>query len=255
MKLNEVAGTGNWNTALYWEYHTRSTHRANPDPVRIASHSPYAVFDGNPIWKSDVNGDFSKAGAWTRNLLQGGSGITKMDNGEWGFSKSGVLYENGEKIAFVKMTFNDGTSRRIDDIGQKIADRLNNSWMGRKGTSFTDGTVNMQKVGTVFTSNEADGSDSKFNKALLINGTQNIDGILNLLKGAGEQGNLADGIAKSAELMNSAKEGRPVLKKTDDTLIFVEGATRAEYYPKKELGETLITDPNNITIIRKKNSK
>lgn len=57
MKMNEVTGTGNWNTALYWEYATRSAHRANPDPVANPSISPYAVFDGNPIWYSDPLGN------------------------------------------------------------------------------------------------------------------------------------------------------------------------------------------------------
>jgi hypothetical protein len=57
MKMNEVAGVGNWNTAEYWEYATRSAHRANLDPVRNPSQSPYAVFNSNPILNSDVKGD------------------------------------------------------------------------------------------------------------------------------------------------------------------------------------------------------
>ena len=56
-KVNEIAGVGNWNTAEFWEYGTREAHRKNPDPVRNPSISPYAVFDGNPVLLSDVDGD------------------------------------------------------------------------------------------------------------------------------------------------------------------------------------------------------
>ena len=59
MKTNELAGIGNWYTALYWEYGTREAGRKNRDPKPSAGVSPYAVFDGNPILKSDINGDIA----------------------------------------------------------------------------------------------------------------------------------------------------------------------------------------------------
>lgn len=55
--MNEVAGTGNWNTAQYWEFPTRTGTRPNRDPKLNPSISPYATFSGNPIWHSDVLGD------------------------------------------------------------------------------------------------------------------------------------------------------------------------------------------------------
>jgi hypothetical protein len=56
-KVNEIAGIGNWYTAKYWEYCSRTGTRKNPDPIRNPSLSPYAVFDGNPILKSDEEGN------------------------------------------------------------------------------------------------------------------------------------------------------------------------------------------------------
>jgi len=57
MKDNEVAGMGNHNTALFWEYDTRLGRRWNRDPVMRSWESVYAVFGGNPIMRSDPNGD------------------------------------------------------------------------------------------------------------------------------------------------------------------------------------------------------
>lgn len=57
MKVNEVAGVGNWNTAEFWEYGTQTGGRKNRDPVIKPWESPYCTFSGNPISNSDVNGD------------------------------------------------------------------------------------------------------------------------------------------------------------------------------------------------------
>jgi hypothetical protein len=56
-KDNEVAGIGNHNTALFWEYDTRLGRRWNLDPVDQISISNYATFGNNPIFYSDVLGD------------------------------------------------------------------------------------------------------------------------------------------------------------------------------------------------------
>ncbi len=56
-KTNEIAGLGNHNTALFWEYDTRLARRWNLDPKVKASESPYSVFSGNPIWFIDPLGD------------------------------------------------------------------------------------------------------------------------------------------------------------------------------------------------------
>lgn len=56
-KDNEIAGIGNHNTAMFWEYDTRLAWRWNSDPVINPSISPYVVFKDNPIAKNDPFGD------------------------------------------------------------------------------------------------------------------------------------------------------------------------------------------------------
>jgi len=58
-KVDEISGSGNHNTALFWEYDTRLGIRWNRDPVVDPSISPYATNEDNPIKNSDPNGDCS----------------------------------------------------------------------------------------------------------------------------------------------------------------------------------------------------
>lgn len=74
MKTNEIAGVGNWYTALFWEYNTRLATRMNPDPVRQPWESPYATFSSNPIAHTDVLGNESKT------LPVGDNGVLDGDN-------------------------------------------------------------------------------------------------------------------------------------------------------------------------------
>ena len=69
-KVNEIAGIGNHNTALYWEYGTREGRRWNRDPVVNPSVSPYAVFDGNPILKNDPLGNCTECPLKTSNGMR-----------------------------------------------------------------------------------------------------------------------------------------------------------------------------------------
>jgi hypothetical protein len=56
-KVDEIAGVGNHNTALFWEYDTRLGRRWNLDPVPQINISDYAVNGLNPILYMDPNGD------------------------------------------------------------------------------------------------------------------------------------------------------------------------------------------------------
>ena len=56
-KTDEIAGTGNHNTALFWEYDTRTGRRWNIDPMMKTWESPYLSFSGNPIWFNDPLGN------------------------------------------------------------------------------------------------------------------------------------------------------------------------------------------------------
>ncbi len=58
-KVNEIAGKGNHNTALFWDYDTRLGRRWNVDPVKKEYESSYACFGNSPISVTDVLGDDS----------------------------------------------------------------------------------------------------------------------------------------------------------------------------------------------------
>ena len=58
MKTNEIAGTGNHNTAEFWEYDTRLARRWNTDPKPHIGISDYSAFGANPIFNSDPKGDY-----------------------------------------------------------------------------------------------------------------------------------------------------------------------------------------------------
>ncbi len=75
-KDDEVAGEGNINTALFWEYDTRLGIRWNMDPVTKPWQSRYTCFSDNPICKVDPNGDddyFNSDGTYSHSK---GSGKT-----------------------------------------------------------------------------------------------------------------------------------------------------------------------------------
>jgi hypothetical protein len=56
-KVDEISGSGNHYTALFWEYDPRLVRRWNPDPRPDAWESVYAAFANNPIFHSDILGD------------------------------------------------------------------------------------------------------------------------------------------------------------------------------------------------------
>ncbi len=59
MKLNELAGIGNHNTALFWEYSPQVGRRWNRDPKykMLPGMSAYSTNGDNPISNKDPNGD------------------------------------------------------------------------------------------------------------------------------------------------------------------------------------------------------
>jgi RHS repeat-associated protein len=61
-KDDEVAGIGNVNTAMYWEYDSRLGRTWNLDPKPQMNISDYATVGNNPIWFNDPLGDKLKSG-------------------------------------------------------------------------------------------------------------------------------------------------------------------------------------------------
>ena len=58
MHTDEISGTGNHTTALFWEYDTRLGRRWNLDPKPQVFISDYAVFGNSPIYNVDFKGDY-----------------------------------------------------------------------------------------------------------------------------------------------------------------------------------------------------
>ncbi len=59
-KVDEISGSGNHNTAMFWEYDTRLGRRWNLDPKPTTGISDYAAMANNPIWLTDHYGDKPK---------------------------------------------------------------------------------------------------------------------------------------------------------------------------------------------------
>ena len=55
-RTDEIAGTGNHNTAEFWEYSPRIGRRWNVDPMGYPHQSHYSTFDNSPISKGDPLG-------------------------------------------------------------------------------------------------------------------------------------------------------------------------------------------------------
>lgn len=56
-KDDDISGSGNHNTALYWEYDTRTGRRWNLDPKPMKGVSEYACFVNGPVKYNDPKGD------------------------------------------------------------------------------------------------------------------------------------------------------------------------------------------------------
>ena len=112
-KTDEISGSGNHTTALYWEYDSRLSFRWNRDPKIIPTISDYSINSRNPIFYMDPNGDFNKKfGANVYKLFHGGE-VAQAEigphKGEWyvkneglqKINKRGGMYQdaNGELTA------------------------------------------------------------------------------------------------------------------------------------------------------------
>ena len=88
MKDDEVYGSGNSYTAIFWQYDPRLGRRWNLDPVSNPGESRYASFRNNPIAYNDPNGDCSdcRDGKYK---IQKGDNFSDLEK-KWGM-KQGTL--------------------------------------------------------------------------------------------------------------------------------------------------------------------
>ncbi len=83
-KTDEISGSGNHTTAMYWEYDTRLGRRWNLDPVKKPWQSEYACFSNSPIWKVDPDGDddfFNSQGKLIKQTDTGSKIYVQTSNG------------------------------------------------------------------------------------------------------------------------------------------------------------------------------
>jgi RHS repeat-associated protein len=72
-----------------------------PDPMaeKAPNWSPYVYCNNSPVVMTDPDGRYSRVGAWIRNIIWGGNGISKADK-EWGVNLSGTSLDGVAEIVF-----------------------------------------------------------------------------------------------------------------------------------------------------------
>ena len=118
-KDNEVDGSGNTNTAAYWEYDTRLGRRWNLDPEPQIRVSDYACFGNNPIFYIDVNGNTigGPEGDKVKAYAQGLSQRVQKLNTE--------IVKNMDEIKDLNKKLNSQISSKAKNKINKKIDRLN----------------------------------------------------------------------------------------------------------------------------------
>jgi hypothetical protein len=118
LKINEIAGMGNHNTALYWEYDTRLGRRWNLDPKPVDGISYYAAFGNNPITNTDVFGDVISAMNKTSALK--GVGVVRKTFGEYAKDVADLFKIGKDGLTFEKVNLGD-FKRAYNSIGGSAA--------------------------------------------------------------------------------------------------------------------------------------
>jgi hypothetical protein len=107
---DEIAGVGNFNTALYWEYDTRLGRRWNVDPKPIVGISNYATFANSPICLNDPLGDIFRIGNKDK---QAKEDVNNQVN------KKNQKYLKFEEDGEVKTDFSGLSQKKINKILKK----------------------------------------------------------------------------------------------------------------------------------------
>ena len=124
-KVDEISGSGNHNTAMFWEYDTRLGRRWNLDPKPQISVSDYACFANNPIWYADPNGDEVDIKHRKGFLGLGKKETLKYENGQV-FNKDGTEY-TGKMRGFLKNSVNALNDIRSSKEGGSMLEELEKS--------------------------------------------------------------------------------------------------------------------------------
>jgi hypothetical protein len=180
-KVDEIAGVGNHNTALFWEYDARIGIRWNIDPVVDPSISSYATNEGNPIKNNDPNGDcsscpkpqfngglklnftFGKNGGTNLSLFAGGS----LGSGfaTTGLNASTTFYRGGVGTSSLSPSLFTATLSPSLTLGfgQGVSRALN-TFNSFSGTGVYTSYTNSLSFGQNFTFSSGSTSESGYNR-------------------------------------------------------------------------------------------
>ena len=162
MKVNEIAGVGNHNTALFWEYDTRLGRRWNLDPVDQISISNYAAFANNPILNIDLLGDKVKNGdrLASENYTKAANNLQISLNGY--MEKNGIS-DDMSRNQFLKSGGSKKVWNKYKSISNQIAGYRNSADYHSKQAEVTDKIIsNWQKDAPILFS-KIDGAISSVN--------------------------------------------------------------------------------------------
>ncbi|HNS12472.1 MAG TPA: hypothetical protein PKM97_07620 [Bacteroidia bacterium] len=117
-QVDEIAGEGNHNSALFWEYDTRLFRRWNLDPIKKPWQSDYACLSNSPIWKIDPDGDDDYFNSDGKLISQTKTGTTIY------------VQTAGGNVSFSQLPMNNLHNRQtLANITKHYADKI-----GLKGT-------------------------------------------------------------------------------------------------------------------------
>ena len=134
-RTDEIAGTGNHNTAQFWEMDPRLGRRWERDPVVKHHESPYAILGNNPIWFVDTNGaDSSLYNSNTGAFIA--KGVTPEDDKTaiWTVDPTAKGYDKNNPWSTAKqLTYTVGKEQKTE-IGK--ANLRDNHPLARKGWKY-----------------------------------------------------------------------------------------------------------------------
>jgi len=111
-KDDEVYGSGNLNTAMFWEYDTRLGRRWNIDPKPIIGISEYVCFADNPIVNMDILGDHLDVA----NTSKSKSDITSLARKK---NQKFINFSDNGDVSKVKIDFGNLSEKKINKILSK----------------------------------------------------------------------------------------------------------------------------------------
>ncbi len=149
-KENEVAGIGNHNSALFWEYDTRLGRRWNVDPVVKEWRSGYDAFNNNPIMNVDPKGDddyFHSNGLFSHRTKNGTNIIIQTKDGNKLLSEVKINSQQGRQTVANVVGYY-GTK-----VGGQYSGKENNNTKGRIGIrAYRDDKGNLNNSVLAFSS-------------------------------------------------------------------------------------------------------